>query len=149
MAILAFAESIQLVPDGTLVLHIAIIITMVFVLNAILYKPISRILNERESRTRGRLEEAREIIQRIEGDLLRYENALRQARAEGYHLLEKQQSEAFSERQQKIIIVRKEIEEKVGEEKSIIDAQTEEARTLLVKEARQIAIGISSQILGH
>lgn len=149
MAILAFAESIQLVPDGTLVLHIAIIITMVFILNRILYKPISRILNERESRTQGRLEEARGMIQRIEGDLLRYENALRQARAEGYHLLEKQQSEAFGERQRKITVVRKESEEQIGEEKSMIDAQAEEARTLLVKEARQIATTISSQILGH
>jgi F-type H+-transporting ATPase subunit b len=149
MVILALAESIQLVPDGTLVLHVAIIVTMVFVLNAILYKPISSILKEREGHTRGRLEEARGIVQRIEGDLLRYENALRQARAEGYRLLEKQQSEAFGERQQKIAIVRKEIEEQVGEEKSTIDAQAEEARTLLVKEARQIATNISSQILGH
>ena len=54
MTILAFAESIQLVPDGTIVLHIAIIITMVFVLNKILFKPINSVLEERESRTRGR-----------------------------------------------------------------------------------------------
>ena len=149
MVILAFAESIQLVPDGTLLLHIAIIITMVFVLNAILYKPVSRILNERESRTRGRIEEAHGIIQRVEGDLLRYENALRQARAEGYHLLEKQLLEASSERQQRITTLRKEIEEQVTEQKSRINAQAEEARTLLMEEARQVATSISSQILGH
>lgn len=149
MVILALAESIQLVPDGTLVLHIAIIITMVLILNAILYKPISRILNERESRTRGRLGESREIIQRVEGSLLRYENALRQARAEGYRLLEKQQSEAFGERQQKLTIVRKEIEEQIGEQKSVIDEQAEAARTKLVEDARQVAASISSQILGR
>jgi F-type H+-transporting ATPase subunit b len=149
MVTLAFAESIQLVPDGTLVLHVAIIITMVFILNAILYKPISRIINEREDRTRGRLGEAREIIQRVEGNLVRYENALRHARAEGYRLLEKQQSEASGERQRKLTTVRKEIEEQLGEQKSVIEAQAEEARTKLVVEARQIAASISSQILGH
>ena len=149
MIILVFAESIQLVPDGTLVLHVAIIITMVFILNAILYKPISRIITERESRTRGRLVEAREIIQRVEGSVLRYENALRQARAEGYRVLEKQQLEASGARQQKLTTLRKEIEEQLGEQKSVIEAQAEEARINLVKEARQIAASISSQILGH
>jgi F-type H+-transporting ATPase subunit b len=149
MVTFAFAESIQLVPDGTIVLHIAIIITMVFILNRILYKPISRIINERESRTRGRLGEAREIIQRVEGNLVRYENELRQARAEGYRLLEKQQIEASGERQRKLTTVRKEIEEQLGEQKSAIEAQAEEARTNLVVEARQIAASISSQVLGH
>ncbi len=62
MIFLAFAEnSIQLVPDGTLFLHIAIILVMVFVLNHTLFKPINRILEERERRTRGRTGEAREI----------------------------------------------------------------------------------------
>lgn len=149
MAILVFAESIQLVPDGTLVIHIAIIIVMVFILNAILYKPISRVLNERENGTRGRLGEAREMIQRVESSFLGYENALRQARAEGYRLLERQQSEEFGVRHQKLTIVRKELEEQVGEQKSVIETQAKEARAMLMEEARQIATSISSQILGH
>lgn len=149
MITLAFAESIQLVPDGTLVLHIAIIITMIFILNVILYKPISRIINERENRTRGRLGEAREIIRQVGDSLVRYENTLRQARAEGYRLLEKQQSEASGERQQKLATVRKEVEKQLGEQKNKIQMEAEDARTKLVEEARQIAGSISSQILGH
>lgn len=110
MTILAFAESIQLVPDGTIVLHIAIIITMVFVLNRLLFKPINNILEEREHRTRGRSDEARETIRRVEESLVSYENSLRKARAEGYRLLEQKQAEAFGERQQKISLVRQEVE---------------------------------------
>jgi len=38
---LGLAEnSIQLVPDGTLILHVLIILVMVYVLNATLFKPI-------------------------------------------------------------------------------------------------------------
>ena len=45
---LGFAEnSIQLVPDGTLILHVLIIVLMVWILNATLYKPINRILEAR------------------------------------------------------------------------------------------------------
>lgn len=146
---LALSESIQLVPDGTIVLHIAIIITMVFVLNKLLFKPINNILEEREHRTRGRSGEARETIRRVEESLVSYENSLRKARAEGYKLLEQKQAEAFGERQQKISLVRQEVERQVGEEKGVIRAQADEARATLESEAARIAAGISSQILGR
>jgi F-type H+-transporting ATPase subunit b len=149
MTTLAFAESIQLVPDGTIVLHIAIIITMVFVLNKLLFKPINSILEERERRTRGRSGEARETIKRVEESLANYENSLRKARAEGYRLLEQKQGEAFGERQQKIGLVRQEVEHQVEEEKGAIRAQADEARATLEGEAARIAAGISSQILGR
>src|ERR1700755_500674 len=149
MTMLAFAESIQLVPDGTIVLHIAIIITMVFVLNRILFKPVNAILEEREGRTRGRSGEARETIKRVEESLASYENSLRKARAEGYRLLEQQQAEAFGERQQKIGLVRQEVEKQIEEEKGVIREQADEARATLEGEAARIAAGISSQILGR
>src|ERR1700753_2483723 len=126
MSTLAFAESIQLVPDGTLVLHIVIIVTMVFVLNRILYKPISRVLDERESRTRGRSGEALEILRRVRESLSRHENSLRQARAEGYRLLEQQQAEATGERQRRVLAVRKELEERIGGQKREIQAQADD-----------------------
>jgi F-type H+-transporting ATPase subunit b len=144
---LAFAESIQLVPDGTLVIHIAIIITMVFVLNRILFRPVSRTLNERETLTRGRTSEARETIERVKESLLRYENSLRQARAEGYRLLEQQQSEAYGERQRKVTGLRKEVEEQIEEEKRGIRAQADDARTTLQDEASRVAAEISAHLL--
>jgi F-type H+-transporting ATPase subunit b len=149
MTTLAFAESIQLVPDGTIVLHIAIIITMVFVLNKLLFKPINNILEEREHRTRGRSGEARETIRRVDESLANYENSLRKARAEGYRLLEQKQTEAFGARQQKIGLVRQEVEQQIQEEKGVIRAQADEARATLEGEAARIAAGISSQILGR
>jgi len=57
--ILGFAEdSIQLVPDGTMVLHVIIILIMVYVLNATLFKPINQVLAAREKRTKRRLTES-------------------------------------------------------------------------------------------
>ena len=147
MILLAFAESIQLVPDGTLVLHIAIIITMVFALNRLLFRPVNRILDERERRTRGRSGEAHEIIRRVKESLLQYENSLRQARAESYRLLEQQQSEASGERQRKVVVVRKELEEEIEERKREIQAQADDARVTLEGEARRAAASISSQVL--
>lgn len=148
MIFLAFAEnSIQLVPDGTLFLHIAIILVMVFVLNQTLFKPINRILEERERRTRGRSGEARDILQRVEAATTNYERSLREARTEGYRLMEHERAEAMSERQIKLNTLREEIGRTVEEEKELIRRQTEEARQTLEAEARSIAVEIGSQIL--
>lgn len=144
---LAFAESIQLVPDGTLFIHIGIIITMVFVLNRFLFKPVSRVLSEREARTHGRSGEAYEIVRRAMESLSRYENSLRQARAEGYSLLERQQAEAYSERQRRVALVREEVGAQIEEQKREIHAQAEVARVTLGEEARRVAANISSQLL--
>jgi F-type H+-transporting ATPase subunit b len=148
MISLAFAEnSIQLVPDGTLFLHIAIILVMVFVLNATLFKPINRILEEREKRTRGRSGEAGDILRSVEEKLAHYEQTLRKTRAEGYRLMEQERAAAVNERQSKISALREEINRSVVEQKEAIHAQAEEARVTLDLEARRLAAEIGAQIL--
>jgi F-type H+-transporting ATPase subunit b len=148
MTFWAFAEnSIQLVPDGTLFLHIAIILVMVFVLNATLFKPINRILEEREKRTRGRSSEAHEILQRVDEKLTHYERTLREARSEGYRLMEQERAAAVSERQARLGAVREEINRSVAEQKEAIHGQVGEARAAIDREARRLATEIGSQIL--
>lgn len=149
MIFLAFAESIQLVPDGTLFIHIALILLMIFVLNRTLFKPINRILEERERSTRGGMDEARDTLRRIEENLTRYERSLREARAEGYSLLEQQRAEALTQRQQRLSQVREELEALTEREKEAIRRQAEEARATLAAEAQSVAAGISRQILGR
>ncbi|MBA2732534.1 MAG: hypothetical protein H0U54_06545 [Acidobacteria bacterium] len=148
MTFVAFAEtSIQLVPDGTLFLHIIIILVMVFVLNATLFKPINRILEERERRTRGRSGEAGDILHRVEEKVTQYERTLREARSDGYRLMEQERAVAVSERQAKLSAVRDEINHLVVEQKEVIHGQAEEARGTLEGEARRLATEISSEIL--
>jgi F-type H+-transporting ATPase subunit b len=148
MTFVAFAEnSIQLVPDGTLFLHIAIILLMVFVLNATLFKPINRILEERERRTRGRSGEAQDILRRIEEKVTQYERTLRETRAEGYRLMEQERSTAMTERQAKLSAVRDEISNSIAEQKEAIQEQVSVARGTLEQEARRLAAEIGAQIL--
>lgn len=149
MTFLALAESIQLVPDGTLFLHIAIICLMIFVLNRTLFRPINRILEERERRTRGRSGEAQEILRRVEERLSHYERTLREARAESYQLLEQQRAEALRVRQERLGAVRDEVTRSIEAEKQGIQKQVEAARTTLGEEARRVAANVSAHILGR
>ena len=147
---LGFAEnSIQLVPDGTLILHVVIILVMVYVLNATLYKPINQILASREKRTRGRLSEAQEITQGVQEKLSDYERSLRQARSEAYALAENQRAEAMKERQQKINEMRAQLAQSIAGEKAGIEEQAARARATLEVDARQIAREIGSRVLNR
>ena len=145
---LGFAEnSIQLVPDGTLILHVIIILVMVWILNKTLYKPINRILEAREKRTRGRMSEAQEILTDVSGKVSNYERQLRQARAEGYALAEQERTAAMQERQGKLNEMRQQLSESVAQEKQTIQTQVEEARVTLESESRRIAQEIGERVL--
>ena len=53
---LAFAEgSIQLVPDGTILLHIVFVLIMVAILNRVLFRPVAQVISEREGRNKANL----------------------------------------------------------------------------------------------
>ena len=149
MVFLAFAESIQLVPDGTLFLHIAMIIAMVFILNRTLYKPISRVLAGRDQRTRGSSDEAHGILRRVDESLTRYERTLREARTESYRMLEEQRAVAIRARQQRLASVREEMEGVIDAEKSSLQTQTIQARTDLDVEAQRVAATIRDHVLGR
>ncbi len=147
---LGFAEnSIQLVPDGTLILHVIIILVMVFVLNATLYKPINRILAAREKRTRGRMSEAQEIMTDVSQKLANYEKQLRQARADAYALSEQERTAAMQQRQQKLNEMREQLAASIAQEKQVIAEQAEGARASLEDESQRIASQISSRVLGR
>jgi len=147
---LGLAEnSIQLVPDGTLLLHVLIILVMVYVLNATLFKPINSILEAREKRTRGRLTEAQEILANVSQRLAEYERALRQARTEAYAFTEQERAGAMQERQHHLDEMRVKLAESTAAQKEAIHRQAEEARGLLEVESHRIALEIGARVLSR
>ena len=94
--------SIQLVPDGTLLLHLLMVAVMVAVLNLTLLKPINKILEDRDKYILGKVDEAKTILQTSEQKLGEYHEAVHEARTEGYHLIEKVRSQAVKEKDEKV-----------------------------------------------
>jgi F-type H+-transporting ATPase subunit b len=146
--VLALAEnSIQLVPDGTLLFHLLLIVMMVVLLNATLLKPINRILEERDRRTKGRLSEANKTLLIVEEKLRSYESQLRQARAAGYAAMERERATLSKEHERRIGEVKSEAGALVAQEKERIKAEAGEVRNALGIAAQERAREISEQIL--
>lgn len=146
--VFALAEnSIQLVPDGTLLFHLMLIVVMVALLNATLLKPINRVLEERDRRTKGRLSEASKTLQLVDEKLRSYEEQLREARTQGYAAMERERGTLSKERERRIGEVRSEIGVWVSQEKQRIQADVSEVRSTLKTTAQERAREISQQIL--
>jgi F-type H+-transporting ATPase subunit b len=149
LLVFGFAEGIQLVPDGTLFFHLALIIVMVALLNATLLKPINRILEERDRLTKGRLSEAQQALLTVNEKLRSYERRLREARAEGYALLERERAVVSEERQRKLTEVKSEMAHLLLAEREKLKTEGEQVRNKLAVDARGIALEIGRQILGR
>lgn len=139
--------SIQLVPDGTLLLHLLFIAVMVFVLNRTLLKPVNQILAERDRQIGGRLSEAQMLSSEAEEKMRKYQAALREARTEGYRLLEKERAAGLKEKDEKVRQHREALSRTVAQELQSIQQQQEKVRSELEAQADTMGVLISSQIL--
>jgi F-type H+-transporting ATPase subunit b len=140
-------SAIQLVPDGTLLFHLAVIAVMVALLNVTLLKPISRILENRERQTKGRFGEAQSILASVSEKLLEYEARLRGARAEGYQLLEEERAAVSRERELKVAEIKVEVAGWLQDQKEKLRMDAEQIRVRLEKDAKTMALKIARQIL--
>jgi len=139
--------SIQLVPDGTLLLHVLMVALMVFVLNRTLLKPINQILAEREKQIAGRRKEAQALATATQEKLRKYNDSLREARAEGYRLLEKERAEGLKQKEEKLRQSREQLSKEVAAQLEATQKQEQLVKGELDTQADALGSLISSQIL--
>lgn len=132
-----------------MVFHIVLIWVMVAILNQTLFKPINRILAEREERTKGSLSETGSILSSVSNRMNEYELQLREARTEGYRELEQEKAESVRERDKQLAGLKSEMAEWIAEQKVDLQRQTETAKQSLAAESDQLGRQIASRILGR
>jgi F-type H+-transporting ATPase subunit b len=147
MYLLAFAETIQLFPDGTLFIHIGILLFMIWVLNRTLYKPINKVLEARERNKGGHSTEAEALLSEVEQKEARYNKELLEARSKGYELIEREQKGAAAAREKKLAEVKAEVAASFEAGKAEIERQSADARKAIGTEAEKMADSIAAGIL--
>lgn len=147
MFLLAFAESIQLFPDGTIFIHIALILIMIWILNRTFFRPINKVIESREKHKGGAGGEAETILKNVAEKDSRYNKEMLEARSEGYELIEKQRAEAVAARQTKVAQAKDEAARSLLDQKAQLEAQTTAARASIATEAEQMADRIAANIL--
>ena len=140
-------SSIQLVPDGTLLLHLLLVVVMVAVVNRTLLRPINKILEDRDKHILGRVDQAKEMLKTREEHLAAYTSALKQARSEGYQLLERERAQAVKEKDDKVRAFKEESARRLSEELKATLEQEQKLQGELEGQAEQLSSMITAQIL--
>jgi F-type H+-transporting ATPase subunit b len=148
---LAFAEGGGNIisPDGSLVVVLVLFIILVFTLNRLLFRPIGRVLDERQTFTEGATNEARAARRMYDARLAEYEATVRQARAESYKRAEQERGVALEARRKVIDEAKTQAHEQINLAKQEIEQQVGRARSALESETRQIAERITRTVLGR
>ena len=147
MHLLAFAESIQLFPDGTIFIHIALILIMIWVLNRTLFKPINRIMASRDKYKGVEGGEAGTILRDATEKESRYSREMLETRSKGYELIESEQKDAAADREKQIGKVKADVADRFEAGKAEVEKQAAETRSTLAADAEKIADSIAATIL--
>ncbi len=127
---------------------ISVLILMV-VLNSILYKPIRRLLKEREAKMAGIQAEAEKYERNAEQLVANYDQKMAEARAEGKNELEKLKGEAREEERQLMEAAQQEAEAKKNQLMSELSGQIDAAKKELEAQSEAFAVEIAQKLLGR
>lgn len=147
MSLLALAGSIQLFPDGTLFIHIALILIMIWVLNRTFFRPINSVLAARDAKKGGPGGEADKILADVVEKEAKLSKEMLAARSEGYELIEKQRAKAVESRAKKVADAKAETGRALAAEREALFAQADAARAAIATEAEAMADRIAANVL--
>jgi len=139
-----------LLPElGRIAPLIVLFLVLIPFSNALVLKPLLRVLDEREARIGG----TRAKAERLEHDaaeiLARYERAVRETREQGERERRTLLTEVRSEAQSEIASARGDAETRLGSARGEITASLEAARGSLRSQAQDLARQAAAQVLGR
>ncbi|MDL1955509.1 MAG: ATP synthase F0 subunit B [Candidatus Desulfofervidus auxilii] len=135
--------------DKSCLIHLVNFVILIFILNALLYKPIREAIRQRKQRFEKDQEEISRLEAESEKKLKEFEIALEEARKNGMAQRESIVKAAHQEEKSLLDKIRKEMEEYLEKVKAEVSKDMQEARERLKGEIKAISADIAQKILGR
>jgi F-type H+-transporting ATPase subunit b len=133
--------------NATLPLMALQILLMMIVLNAIFYKPVAKVLDERDEFIRSNLSKASEMLSKAEAITKKYEQDLAQERRESQIIITSTQKEAQDIVAMEIKQAQKDTEQLVNEATKQLNSQKEKALKALEEQVNNLSEQIKAKLL--
>ena len=137
------------VVPGLLVIQGLIFLLILWFLNKILFKPILKILQQREEKTEGFLNQADQVGEKAEKTLEQYNEKFRQARKEALELKRKLVLEGTAKREVEIDKARKESQGFLEEMRRNIAEEAEQTKKTLHQQVDALGQIVAQKALGR
>jgi F-type H+-transporting ATPase subunit b len=137
------------IPDLSVAWVIVLVLVLLVVLDRLLLRPLTRVVNERQ----GAIHAARELAEssrvRAEEATNEFQARTREARAELYGQMDETRRAALDRRAGVVSETRREVEQLMTEAGARVRTQAETARTQLDRDADALAGTIVERVLGR
>jgi F-type H+-transporting ATPase subunit b len=145
------SDTLVLVPDwfGVLPFMLVGFVLLIFPLNALLFQPIFRALDERAERIAGARQRSEQLQREADSVLERYEGAIREARGESETARQAKLEVAREEQVQLTAVARGEAERELEGARGEMNQSIEAARASLRASAEGLAQAAAEQVLGR
>jgi F-type H+-transporting ATPase subunit b len=138
-----------IIPDWTLILQIINFIALVFILNAVCYKPIRRILIERNQKIQGFEQDIDGLKQEVADSDQTFQTKIGEAKVKGFQQQEALKESAEQEERKLIDEIHQKAQADIETVRAQIAKDAEGARVSLQTEARAFSAAIAEKILGR
>lgn len=135
--------------DKSIFIQFVNFVLLVFILNALLFRPIRQAMKKREEKISEDRGEAKRLDQEAEIRLNKWNKGLEEARKAGLERQEQLRKEGKDEERVIISKMRKEVEDHLEKMRAEMAKDTEAARATLKTEAETFSVEIAEKILGR
>lgn len=144
------AGKLELIPNPPILVALIVgFIILIAPVNALIFRPLFRVLDEREAKIAGATNEASGLVERATELTDQYRGAIREAREEAEFARKQQLEAARSEHASITGDARSESEGEISRAREDIEGALSEARTTLEAESRDLAKVAAERILGR
>jgi F-type H+-transporting ATPase subunit b len=135
--------------DYTILVQMANFILLIFILNALLYKPILSIIGKRKDQMEASDQEVKRLNQTVEQKLAEYEDKVRLAKLDAMEQRNSIVKEGTEKAKGIIDAVRNEIPEMMEQFNAKMGKEVDAARAILRSQSQKISLDIAEKVLGR
>ncbi len=133
-------------PASVLVIFFLVWI-LVFVLSKVFFRPVGKVIDQRESRVKSDEEAAEKALREAEENLRQVQEAIKSASLRGEALRQEMESEALKEKTRLLSEVGQECRDRVEEAKKQLEAEVELSKKELRARAEVLSEAIEKRLL--
>jgi F-type H+-transporting ATPase subunit b len=137
------------IPGLSVIWVIVFVLLLAIILDRLLFKPLTRVMAEREARVKSALDLAASSAERATVAAAQFDERTRAAQAEVYRQMDETRRAALEGRRQLLERTRQEVEASIDVARARLAEQADKARAQLDRQADELADAVVTRVLGR
>ena len=138
-----------MLPNLSVVFVIFAVVLLAFVLDRVLFKPLLRVVHDRDTAIKSALQLAESATAKARAASAEFDANVTAARTDLYRQMDERRKAAEAFRSELMTKTRADVDEQLARAKAEIEAQTAQARARLDEDAEQLGRDIATKVLGR